>query len=120
MGLDGYCPVTLKQERRWVVGDKRYGIVHRGRLYLFAGSQQQQQFWTNPDAYSPVLSGIDPVLALDNGASVPGQREHGVEYGGQMYLFSSEATLQHFSRNPERYAGGVRQAMQATGGTTLR
>jgi YHS domain-containing protein len=37
-----------------------------------------------------------------------------------VYLFSSESTLQHFSRNPERYAAGVRQAMQTSGGTTLR
>jgi protein disulfide-isomerase len=120
LGLDGYCPVTLKQEQRWVPGDKRYGIVHRGCLYLFAGPAQQQQFWAQPDNYSPALSGIDPVLALDNGATVHGQRDHGVEYNGMVYLFSSESTLQHFSRNPERYAAGVRQAMQVTGGTALR
>jgi thiol-disulfide isomerase/thioredoxin/YHS domain-containing protein len=120
LGLDGYCPVTLKRQQRWSPGDSRYGIVHRGCLYLFAGPQEQQQFWANPDAYSPVLSGIDPVLALDNGASVAGKREHGVEYGGMMFLFSSESTLQHFSNNPERYAGGVRQATQVTGGAVMR
>lgn len=120
LGIDGFCPVTLKHEQRWVPGDRRYGVIHRGSLYLFAGPQQQQQFWADPDAYSPVLSGIDPVLALDNGATVEGQREHGVEYDGHIYLFSSESTLQHFSRNPERYAGGVRQAMQGRPPTTLR
>jgi len=120
LGLDGFCPVTLKQQRRWVKGDKRYGIVHRGRLYLFAGPNEQQLFWTQADAFSPVLSGVDPVLALDNGASVAGKREHGVEYNGAVYLFSSESTLQHFSRNPERYAAGVRQAMRSSTGTILR
>jgi protein disulfide-isomerase len=120
LGMDGYCPVTLKREQRWVPGDKQYGIVHRGRLYLFTGPAQAQQFWDNPDQFSPVLSGVDPVLALDNGATVQGQREHGVEFNGLVYLFSSESTLQHFSRNPERYAAGVRQAMQGTGGTALR
>ena len=120
LGLEGYCPVTLRREQRWAPGDKRFGIIHRGCLYLFAGPQQQQQFWENPDSFSPVLSGSDPVLALDNGATVAGQREYGVEYNGQVYLFSSESTLQHFSRNPERYAGGVRQAMQVSTGTTLR
>ncbi len=95
-------------------------MIHRGCLYLFAGPQEQQQFWSNPDQYSPVLSGIDPVLALDNGATVRGRREYGVEYNGQVYLFSSESTRQHFENNADRYAGGVRQAMQAGAGTTLR
>jgi protein disulfide-isomerase len=120
LGLDGFCPVTLKRQQQWIPGDSRYGIVHRGCLYLFAGPQEQQQFWANPDAYSPVLSGIDPVLALDNGASVAGRREHGVEFNGMMFLFSSEATLQHFSHNPERYAGGVRQAMQVPTGSVMQ
>jgi YHS domain-containing protein len=118
--MDGFCPVTLKQKQEWAPGDKRYGVVHRGCLYLFAGPQEQQQFWADPDRFSPVLSGIDPVLALDNGATVQGQREHGVEYNGQVYLFSSESTLQHFSRNPDRYAGGVRQAMQGGTSTAVR
>lgn len=120
LGMDGFCPVTLKREQRWVPGDPRYGIVHRGCLYFFAGPSQAQQFWSDPDSFSPVLSGVDPVLALDNGATVKGQREHGVEYNGLFYLFSSESTLQHFYRNPERYAAGVRQAMQGTRSTTLR
>ena len=120
LGFEGFCPVTLRREQRWIPGDKRYGVIHRGCLYLFAGPEQQQQFWADPDYYSPALSGIDPVLALDNGATVQGRREHGVEYDGCIYLFSSESTLQHFSRYRERYAGGVRQAMQAGGATTFR
>jgi YHS domain-containing protein len=36
------------------------------------------------------------------------------------YLFSSEATLQQFAANPERYAGAVRQAMNIERGRTVR
>ena len=51
------------------------------------------------------------MLAIDHRQSVPGLREHSLDYDGQFFLFSSEATLQQFTSSPERYASGVRQAM---------
>jgi YHS domain-containing protein len=57
------------------------------------------------------LAGIDPVLAIDHRQSVPGLREHSLDYDNQFYFFSSEATLQQFTASPQRYADGVRQAM---------
>jgi YHS domain-containing protein len=113
--LEGFCPVTLKQGQRWAPGDRRWGVVHRGRTYLFTGPDQQREFLKNPDRYSPVLSGLDPVIAIEKGHSVTGRRKHGVFYGGRVYLFADETSLEQFSRSPERYAAGVRQAMQTAG-----
>lgn len=110
IGLDGYCPVTLVQRKQWTKGDARWGAIHRGRTYLFASPEAQQQFLASPDAYSPVMSGDDPVLALDQNQSIPGRRQHGVFYGGRVFLFSSEASLEVFSKNPGRYAAEVQQA----------
>ncbi|MGD9632771.1 MAG: thioredoxin family protein [Pirellulales bacterium] len=112
LGFDGYCPVSMRKAWKWAPGDPKYGAIHLGRTYWFAGPQEQQEFLANPDFYSPALAGIDPVLALDHRQSVPGLREHSLDYDGQFYLFSSEATLQQFTSSPERYASGVRQAMQ--------
>jgi protein disulfide-isomerase len=111
LGFDGYCPVSMRTAWKWVAGNPTYGAIHRGRTYWFAGPEEQQQFLTNPDYYGPALSGIDPVLAIDHRQSVPGLREHSLDYDGQFFLFSSEATLQQFTSSPERYASGVRQAM---------
>ena len=116
LGMDGYCCVTLKESQRWVPGDRRWGVNHRGRTYLFASAETQRKFLADPEAFSPVLSGIDPVLAIDQGRSINGQRRHGVFFDGQVYLFSSEGSLQQFSQNPKRYATGIRQAMQSAGG----
>lgn len=112
LGFDGYCPVSMRKAWKWAPGDPKYGAIHLGRTYWFAGPQEQQEFLANPDFYSPALAGIDPVLAIDHRQSVPGLREHSLDYDGQFYLFSSEATLQQFTSSPERYANGVRQAMQ--------
>jgi YHS domain-containing protein len=98
---------------KWVLGNRQWGAVHRGRTYLFAGPQQQQQFMADPDRYAPMVSGNDAVLAVAQGQMVPGQRQFGATYGDRVYLFSSEATLAEFEKQPNRYADPLLQAMQA-------
>jgi YHS domain-containing protein len=110
LALDGYCPVSLVEQQRWQVGDRRYGAIHRGRTYLFAGPEQQRKFLANPDRYSPAISGEDVVMALDHGQEVDGKRALGVEFQNRIYLFSSDASRQAFSQNPKRYAAEVLQA----------
>lgn len=111
IGLDGYCPVQLVEKAVWSKGDKRWGAVHRGRTYLFAGQEEQQRFLAAPDRYAPVDSGNDVVLALELGRSVPGTRDHGISFGGRVYLFADEASLERFSKNPKYYAERASQAM---------
>jgi protein disulfide-isomerase len=120
LGLDGYCPVQLSDDmkanlHRWTLGDRRWGAIHRGRTYLFAGPEQQQQFLADPDRYAPVLSGNDVVIAVEQGQTVLGRREHGLLFSNRVYLFASEASLDRFSENPSRYAQQVVQAMRAGG-----
>jgi YHS domain-containing protein len=110
LGLDGCCPVTLVELKRWAKGDTQWGAIHRGRTYLFASSEAQRRFLANPDAYSPVIEGNDPVLALDNRQLVPGTRMLGVFFEKRVYLFSCEETLHRFEQNPKRYAAEIIQA----------
>lgn len=109
--FDGYCPVSLKTLNKWVVGSPQFGVVHRGRTYLFTGPQQLEQFRAAPDSYSPVFAGKDPVLLLENQVSQDGVREYGFKYGDEFYLFSSKETMQKFQASPQTYSAGVKQAM---------
>ncbi len=123
LAFDGYCPVSLKSAKKWVQGNQQFGAIHRGRTYLFTGDPERQQFLANPDAYSPVFAGKDPVKLLDENQTVDGSRKFGFEYRGAFYLFASKATMTRFESEPDRYAAGVRQAMNrmdAGGGGTLR
>jgi protein disulfide-isomerase len=95
------------------MGDRRYGIIHRGRTYLFSGPDERDRFFADPDRYAPVLSGSDVVRLVDFGQSVPGYREHGVFFGAKVYLFADEASLQRFSQNANHYANQALQATQA-------
>lgn len=111
--MDGYCPVTLMEGMKWQKGDPRWGAQHQGQIYLFSSQVEQQKFLANPNQYSPVMSGIDPVAYLSKGKTVPGDRRFGLTYRGTLYLFSSEESLQTFWNDPTRYSSMVQQAMAA-------
>lgn len=120
LAFEGYCPVSMRNQWKWVPGNPQYGIVHLGRTYWFAGPEEHKQFWTDPTRYAPAMSGNDPVMAIDHQQQIEGKREHSLDYDGLFYLFASEATLQQFAANPAKYAAGVRQAMGLPRGRLVR
>jgi protein disulfide-isomerase len=120
IGFEGYCPVTMRNQWKWIAGDARYGVIHRGRTYWFVSPTEQSQFQTDPDRYTPALSGLDPVLAIDHKQQVAGKRDHSLDFDGMFYMFASEATLQQFTANPHRYAASVRQSMGIPRGRLVR
>lgn len=123
LAFEGFCPVTLKTGRKWVTGNPQFGAIHRGRTFLFTGETERQQFLASPDAFSPVFSGMDAVILLDQNQAVEGSRRFGYEYRGAFYLFNSQETMARFANDPDRYSAQVRQAMNrmdANSGTVLR
>ncbi len=104
LALDGYCPVALADRDTWEPGDARWGALHRGRIYLFQSEEHQRRFQADPDRFSPVLSGVDPLRYLEQGQVALGQRGHGMWFRGKMYLFADEASLERFQRRPDYYA----------------
>jgi len=120
LGLEGYCPVQLTEKQRWMLGNRRWGAIHRGRTYLFAGPDEQRRFLAAPDRYSPIFCGNDVVEAIDGGQTVSGYRKHGVFFGGRVYLFSNEASLEKFSKDPNRYANATLQSLRAAINQTIQ
>jgi YHS domain-containing protein len=121
IALEGYCPVTLLESMKWKKADKRFGAIHRGRTYLFVSEAEQQKFLARPDAYSPLLSGYDPVVFAQKGETVVGSRAFGLLYNKQICLFVSEESLQAFKASPKIYADTAHTAMQqAETGTQYR
>jgi YHS domain-containing protein len=112
LGLDGFCPIELTENKRWVVGDARWGLIHRDRTYLFAGPEQRNRFDAAPDRYAPVASGNDVVLMIEQGELTPGRREHGAWFEDRVYLFSSQETYLKFGAAPERYVSTLLQMSQ--------
>jgi len=114
LALDGYCPVTLSAKEQWAKGDPRYGVIHRGRTYLFAGPEEAKRFFADPDHYAPVLSGMDVVIAVEENRQVPGRREYGAWYEGRVFLFAGDASYRKFDQDPTRYAAAAAQGNTIT------
>ncbi len=104
-GLDGYCPVTLIDQRVWKRGNTQWGAEHEGQTYIFAGSTQQKKFLRDPHIYGPLLQGCDLVEYAETGAMIPGRRECGLylDGPGPIALFSSEANLEKYHTNYSYY-----------------
>lgn len=101
--LEGFCPVELVRNERWVPGDARYAAEYRGRVYFLSGPAQHQEFLANPERYVPSHSGIDPVTLVE-GSPVTGKTDYCAVYDGRLYMFSSPETLARFRQDPRRYA----------------
>ncbi|QEG21108.1 thioredoxin family protein [Mariniblastus fucicola] len=121
--LKGKCPVTLITEGRWEDGDARFGIVHRNRTYIFASKEKLAVFRSNPDKYSPVLAGFDPVVYHEQGKLVEGLVENGVFMGQtpeqKVVLFRDAATRSKFQSSPKEYLQTIRQATNTAGSTSI-
>ena len=121
--LKGKCPVTLITEGRWEDGDSRFGIVHRNRTYIFANAEKLAVFRSNPDKYSPVLAGYDPVVYHEQGKLVEGLVENGVFMGRmpeqKIVLFLDGTTRSKFQSSPKEYLETIRQATHNTANSTI-
>ncbi|MDO4571617.1 MAG: hypothetical protein Q4D38_14630 [Planctomycetia bacterium] len=103
IGLDGFCPVTLLTTEQWVEGSKQWSVVHHGITYYLASAEQVQAFLDDPDKYVPVHDGHDPVTLLDSGKEARGTTDNCVVFEGKLYMFSSEASLNRFFDDADRY-----------------
>jgi YHS domain-containing protein/thiol-disulfide isomerase/thioredoxin len=112
LGLEGYCPVTLIRGNAWKKGVARYGATHRGKTYLFTGSAEKDTFLADPDAFSPILAGTDPVELARTGNLREGRRAHGLVYHDRVYMFASEENLEAFLQQPESFTKQIDQAME--------
>jgi protein disulfide-isomerase len=124
-GLDGFCPVSLFMEKRWIKGDPRWGCFHRGRLYLFASVAARDEFMTKPDHYAPAMVGYDPVAYQQTGSLVNGQRSLGVFYkepsgDTRVILFASAETRAAFEKSPEQFLNTVHQALATSDQSLMR
>jgi len=104
VGLDGYCPVTLVRNSKWIKGNAEFTSTFQGISYLFASAVEQQAFLENPQQYAPACGGNDIVRLVDDRFATPGDRNHGVIYEHRIYLFESEVTLARFQASPKNYS----------------
>lgn len=109
--LDGYCPVTLVEQSKWLPGDSAHSLVHNGARYNFASQEALETSQAKPTRYTPVMDGRDVVIAKDESRLVSGVRHYGMFVWGRIFLFESAETLEKFAKNPDYYCEFACQEM---------
>jgi hypothetical protein len=103
VALGGYCPVELLSRGHWVQGDVRWTVVYDGHVYRLSGPEQRNQFLAASAVFSPVNSGNDTVLLVNENRTVSGLPAYCAVYNGRLFMFSSLVTQAEFNNNPQRY-----------------
>lgn len=101
--LEGFCPVELRENEKWVAGRAEYQATYNGQVYRFSSAAARRRFLAAPQDYAPVQGGNDIVAALEGNALVPGSIQNSAVWKGRLYLFGSAANLAAFRENPGRY-----------------
>lgn len=104
VALASYCPVSLVDRRRLVVGKPSLTARRDGFEYRFADEAARRAFLAEPEKYVPANRGECPVRHVDAGSFKEGDPRWGVLYRGHLYLCADAAGRERFLKNPERYA----------------
>ena len=116
--LRGKCPVSLLTQEKWINGNPQWGCVHRNQVYIFSSELNLKKFKEQPEFYSPILAGFDPVIFHETGKLIPGLLSHGVFMGEapnqRIILFSDPLTRVRFQESPKQFLETARQAMKQT------
>lgn len=102
-GFRGFCPVTLRDERKLVTVDFKFKSEYRGRIYTFSTQEAKDAFEENPDRYLPAKSGADVVRVAAGEDEAEGSIEHAAWYRGRLYLFSSPTSREEFFAAPGQF-----------------
>ena len=103
LALEGFCPVTLCAEERWISGNPAYCTMYQGHIFRFASLEALGTFAQNPANYMPVAMGEDIILKVERNKRVNGNRQFGAWFQGRVFLFSSQESLDTFATRPEYY-----------------
>ena len=101
-GLLGFCPVTLREERKLADGRPEFSTLYESQEYCFATREAKAAFDATPERFVPANGGHDIVLAAGK-IRVRGSLRHATYFENRLYLFRSEQTHRLFEADPARY-----------------
>lgn len=125
LAMEGYCPVCLRDQKRWVRGNAAHRVEHDGRTYHFASEEQRQTFLAQPARYVPVLGGDCVVCYAKMGERVPANIRYGKYYQDRLYFFASPEQMEMFVEDPRAFSdvdlamGGACPVCWAQGGQRI-
>ena len=105
--LNGDCIVCYAKGGKRAPGTVDHAAAYQGRVYLFPGAAQKQEFLADPASYANsdlAADGNCIVCKVKAGKDVPGKPEFTAIHNGLRYLFPSDKERQMFLASPADFA----------------
>ena len=103
VGLNGFCPVSLKLNKQWDRGNPKFNSSYQNVVYFFTSDKARAEFRKHPEDFAPEYLGCDPVILTESGHAVPGTTNNAAYSKGRLFLFLIPETRARFQRNPDKY-----------------
>lgn len=113
VGVGGFSPVALTDQRQWTRGTAQFRATHEGVCYFLQNKAELEKFSSNPGKYVPHLHGCDLVELYNQNRATAGAIEYGAFYRGQVYFFASLENRTRFEDNPTWYLGAMTDSRTA-------
>lgn len=104
VGLKGFCPVVLRDQRDLVDAKDEFTATYKSQTYHFSTAAAKAAFEAQPEKYAPAGAGLDVVRLANHGDRVDGSLDYAVWFQDRLYLFSSAESLRAFTIAPADYA----------------
>ncbi|MHC4400014.1 MAG: hypothetical protein ACYTG0_10065 [Planctomycetota bacterium] len=104
LGLAGYCPVSIRDGKRWLKGTPAHKVFRDGLAYHLAGEREKQRFLADPAKYVPVLNGDCVIHYAGTGRRVAGDIRFAMFHQGRLFLFTNKKAKQAFAADPQALA----------------
>ncbi|MCA9128099.1 MAG: hypothetical protein KDB22_13485 [Planctomycetales bacterium] len=106
IALNGYCPVSILDQRAWIKGKEEFAVLLDGKMYHFQGAEQKAKFLKQTVKYAPALGGDCIVCAVDSHTRHPGTVHDTAIYNERLYLFANSVEKNKFVTEKDKYANG--------------
>ncbi len=100
IALSGFDPVAYFAEGRPVGGSASHELQYRGVVWRFASQANKSAFKRDPEIYTPLFGGYDPV-AVAQGRAVDTSPEFFVIRDGHLMMFRNRDTRERLAQQPE-------------------
>ena len=105
LGLEGYCPVCIVKQGKWVKGVAEHSATFDGVTYYFPSAEVLGMFQKDPIAFVPVLRGDCTVCYVNAGGKrSPGSIRFAALNNERLYLFPNDALRQEFNKTPAKFS----------------
>jgi hypothetical protein len=100
LALNGFDPVAYFTDGKALMGRSDMEAAFAGAVWRFRNEGNRAAFQQNPEVYTPVFGGYDPI-AVARGIATPGHPQIWLITGERLYLFYDAQARGQFSATPE-------------------